>query len=273
MISKSKLITPLILGFLFFGGCAGKIKEETESADQLYKKANEAFNKKKYSDAIDYFYKLKYDYPAEAANVMADLKIADAHFYNKDYQGAITSYEDFRKLHPTSPHIPYAVYQLGLCHYKQILTIDRDQKHTQMALNEFYYLLTNYKSSSYAPHAKEKYLDCQKRLSANEAYIAKFYYKKEKFKAAIHRFEAAISNYPDIPLKDEMLYFLADSYLQIGEEKKAKNTYQILLQKYPESKYVKRAKDLLTKKSKKELSSVSDRGEIGEINGEMRRFL
>lgn len=273
MISKSKLIVPLILGFLFFGGCAGNIKEEPESADQLYKKANEAFNKKKYSDAIDYFYKLKYDYPAEAANVMADLKIADAHFYNKDYQGAITSYEDFRKLHPTSPHIPYAVYQLGLCHYKQILTIDRDQKHTQMALNEFYYLLTNYKSSSYVPDAKEKYLDCQKRLSANEAYIAKFYYKKEKFKAAIHRFEAAISNYPDIPLKDEMLYFLADSYLQIGEEKKAKNTYQILLQKYPESKYVKRAKDLLTKKSKKELSSVSDRGEIGEIKGEMRRFL
>jgi len=273
MISKSKLLTPVILGLLLWGGCAGKSTKEPESADEVYKKAIEAFKSKKYSEAISSFYKLKYDYPTKADNVMADLKISDAHFLNKDYNEAITSYEDFRKLHPTSPYIPYAIYQLGLSHYKQILTIDRDKKHTQMASNEFYYLLTNYQSSSYAPDAYEKYLDCQKKLSASEVYIAHFYYKKKKYKAAIRRFEFAMSNYPSVSLKDEMLYFLTDSYLQVGEEKKAKKIYQILIQKYPESKYRKRAKDLLKIKPKEDLSNVSERRGIVETDGKRRRFL
>jgi outer membrane protein assembly factor BamD len=267
MISKSKLIAPAVLFTLLWGGCAENPLKEPESAEQLYKSALQAFEDEDYSEAISLFYKLKYDYPTKADNVMTDLKIADSHFYNKDYSEAITAYEDFRKLHPTSQYVPYAIYQLGVCHYKQILTIDRDQKHTQMALNEFYYLLTNYRSSRYARAAYDKYVDCQKRLSSKEAYVAHFYYKKGQYKAAITRFEFAMSNYPSIPLKDKMLYFLTDAYLRAGEGEKAMEIYKLLSQNYPESKYVNKAKDLLREKLKRDISETLKKESLEEKDG------
>jgi outer membrane protein assembly factor BamD len=267
MISKSKLIAPAVLCTLIWGGCAENSTKEPESAEQIYRSAIEAFNNEDYSEAISAFYKLKYDYPAKADNALTDLKIADSHFYNKDYNEAIVAYEDFRKLHPTSQYIPYAIYQLGICHYNQILAIDRDQKHTQMALNEFYYLLTNYKTSRYARAAYEKFLDCQKRLSAREAYVAHFYYKKGKYKAAVRRFEFARSNFPSIALKDDMLYFLTDAYLHLGEQEKAMEIYKLLSQNYPESKYVKKARSLLQKKLKREISEVLEKEGMTEKFG------
>ncbi|MEM2983419.1 MAG: outer membrane protein assembly factor BamD, partial [Candidatus Bathyarchaeia archaeon] len=248
MISKSKLFVFVVFSILLFSGCATENPKKTESADAIYKKAMDEYKRRKYSDAIASFYRLKYDYPAEAASVLADLRIADAHFHNKDYNEAITSYEDFRKLHPTSPYVDYVTYQLGLCHYNQILTIDRDQKHTQMALNEFYYLLTHYPSSPYAKPSYEKFLECQKKIVDHEAYVANFYYKKGKYRAAINRFESAVTNYPSIPLKDDMLYIFADSYMKVGEHEKAKGVYEFLIKQYPDSKYAKKARDIIVKR-------------------------
>jgi len=99
MISKSKLFISFILFIFLSAGCASDKPKKTETPDAIYKKAMDEYNRRKYSEAIASFYKLKYDYPAEAASVLADLRIADAQFHNKDYNEAIASYEDFRKLH------------------------------------------------------------------------------------------------------------------------------------------------------------------------------
>jgi outer membrane protein assembly factor BamD len=262
MISKINWRVFFILLSFLFVSCASEKPKKTESPDILYKKAMDEYKRRKYSEAIATFYKLKYDYPAEAASVLADLRIADAHFHNKDYSEAIISYEDFRKLHPTSPYLPYVTYQLGLCHYNQILSIDRDQKHTQMALNEFYYLITHYPSSPYAQPSYEKFMDCQKRIVEHEAYVANFYYKKGKYRATINRLESAVANYPSIPLKEDILYVFLDSYIKVGQYDKAKEIYEFLIKQHPESKYAKKAKDLMIKGidpkvSKQSLETIS----------------
>jgi outer membrane protein assembly factor BamD len=68
---------------------------------------------------------------------MAEMGIADAYFSDKQYLQAILAYSEFLNLHPTNENLPYVMYQIGMCHFNEITTIDRDQSEAFKALKEF----------------------------------------------------------------------------------------------------------------------------------------
>ncbi len=216
-----------------------------KNADELYKQGTSQLEQKNYRQAIETFYKLKYDFPSEAAAVMADLKIADAHYSNKEYAEAVEGYEEVRKMHPASPYIPYVVYMLGMCHYHKSLSVDRDQSETEKALAEFHYLLTNFPDTPYAYDAYQKAQECMKKLSDHEVYVGNFYFRMNKYQAAIQRYEAALSKYPNVPLDEEVLFQLAEAYQLTKQPEKAVRTLQVLSQQYPKGKYAQKAQKLL----------------------------
>ncbi len=229
-----------------------------KTADELYKQGTSQLEQKNYKQALENFYKLKYDFPSEAAAVMADLKIADAHYANKDYTEAIEAYEEVRKTHPASPYIPYVIYMLGLCHYNKSLSVDRDQTETEKALTEFQYLLTHFSHTPYAYDAHEKAQECLKKLSDHEVYVGDFYYKMGKYGAAIQRYEAAIAKYPTVPLAEDALFRLAEAYQETKQPEKAAKTLKVLLQQYPKGKYASKAQKLL----EGELAHVASSGDL-----------
>lgn len=216
-----------------------------KTAEELYKKGSSEMEQKNYRQALETFYKLKYDFPTEAAAVMADLKIADAHYANEEYAEAVEGYEEVRKMHPASPYIPYVVYMLGMCHYHRSLSVDRDQTETEKALAEFQYLLTHFPNTPYAYDSYEKAKECMKKLSDHEVYVGNFYFRMNKYPAAIQRYEAALAKYPSVPLEDEVLFRLAEAYQATKQPEKAVRTLQVLAQQYPKSKYAQRAQKLL----------------------------
>lgn len=229
-----------------------------KTAEELYKQGTSQLEQKNYKQALENFYKLKYDFPSEAAAVMADLKIADAHYANKEYTEAIEAYEEVRKTHPASPYIPYVIYMLGMCHYNKSLSVDRDQTETEKALTEFQYLLTHFSHTPYAYDAHEKAQECLKKLSDHEVYVGDFYYKMGKYGAAIQRYEAAIAKYPTVPLAEEVLFRLAEAYQETKQPEKAAKTLKVLLQQYPKGKYASKAQKLL----EGELAHVASSGDL-----------
>ncbi len=248
------LITAVSTGCTLFDRPVQPPKGRT--ADQLYKEGSAQLEQRNYRAAIEAFYKLKYDYPSDTAAMLADLKIADAHYANKEYSQAIESYSDFRKMHPASPYIPYVVYMIGLCHYQEILSVDRDQTNTEKALSEFQYLLTHFPNTPYAYDANEKARDCMKRLSDHEVYVGNFYYRMKKYPAAIQRFEAALTKYPSIPLDEEVLFALAEAYRLTQQPEKSQRTLKALLEQYPKGKYAKKAQALIQEAPSEPVSPV-----------------
>jgi outer membrane protein assembly factor BamD len=250
LILKAIGIFSLVLTIGMVNGCSFNRKIEPpkgRTSDQLYKEGMSQLKSKDYRQAVETFYKLKYDYPTEAAAMLADLKIADAYFSDKKYAEAIESYEDFRKMHPASPYIPYAVYMLGLCHYEKMHSIDRDQTNTERALSEFKYLLTHFPNTPYAWDASEKIKECMQRLSDHEVYVGSFYFRMKKYRAAIQRFEAALTRFPSIPLQDDVLFDLGEAYRRTEQYDKALRTWQALVKQYPKSKSAKKARSRLAK--------------------------
>jgi outer membrane protein assembly factor BamD len=206
-----KNIVMLLALMLICSGCAWLSGDKLEKpAQDLIQDGIDAYEKGQYSDAIKNFEQLKDWYPFSKYAILAELKIADAHYYLKQYPEAIQAYGDFEQLHPRNEAVPYVIYQIGRSYYDQIDTIDRDQTAAQKALETFRRLIEQYPNGLYSQKARSHIINCYKSLSGHEFYIAMYYYKKEKYKAARQRLLDLVTNYPDVGMHYSALKYLAN---------------------------------------------------------------
>jgi outer membrane protein assembly factor BamD len=216
---KGRIILLVAAFFLLSaGGCgwfSSSTKEEPEqSADALIQEGLDAYQLKKYERATEAFQKLKDRFPYSQYAVLAELKLADSYYLNKDYELAATSYKEFEKMHPTNEVIAYVVFMQGMSYFKQMPTIDRDQSKALLAVQEFDRFSKGHPQSEYVTQAKINREEAQKNVVAHEFYIGEFYLKKGDYRAALGRFEGIIKQYPQTPHPPKL-----QSYLQTCREK------------------------------------------------------
>lgn len=269
-----KIILSLIVIPLLFG-CGGKkekgLKTIEGDPEILYKQGLAQFNKRQYLDALKKFEELKSSFPdSPPYTLLAELKIADSHFFKKDYVEAIAAYEEFKKIHPTHEEIPYVQFQIGMSHFNQMLSLDRDQTSAKKALSSFEYLIANYPPSLFSEKTREKVAACKKRLADHEFYIGDFYYRKEKFQAAASRFEELLEKFPKIAGEDKTLFLLGKSYLELDQMEKARGTFTKIINEYPKSPHFKETRAILNrglkeKKASRKAKALVAKKEKGEI--------
>ena len=216
----------LILGGLLIqtSGCgyfkwgSGGTKELEQTPEALMNEGIDAYQRKKYSKAIEAFQKMKDRFPYNQYAIVAELKLADSYYLNKDYALAATAYKEFEKLHPANEIIPYIIFQLGMCYFKEMPTIDRDQSFAIQAAGEFERLIKTYPQSEYVEKARDNLVIAQKNMVHHEFAIGEFYFKHNKYDAALARFEGILTKYPGISYPKQM-----DDYIKTSKDKLAKN--------------------------------------------------
>jgi outer membrane protein assembly factor BamD len=218
---KSSSFIGVVMALWLLSGCAWFSHEtEEKPAAELIEDGMTAFDKGEYSDAIKNFEQLKDWYPFSKFAIVAELKIADANYYLDQYAEAIAAYEEYEKLHPRNEAIPYVIYQTGRCYYDQMDTIDRDQTSALKALSTFRRLIRQYPNDSYAIKAHTHITICLQSLAGHELYVAKFYLQSKHYKAALQRFKAVISNYPDVGIHYQALQYIAQCEALVATAKK-----------------------------------------------------
>lgn len=229
-------------------GCAAvKEAQTTRDPKELYDKAMTAYLADKYDDAEKYFRALMEDHPLSPYSIDAQLLLGDVCYAQEKYDDAGSYYTNFVALHPSHPRASYALFQKGMSHFKDILTIDRDQTSTKKALFAFEDLVKAYPDSPYGDKARELVKFLKRRLADREFYIANFYYKGKNYKGALARFRDILKNYPDAGITDETLYYIGESYARLGEKKLASDAYSTLIANFPDSPFVNDARDRLSR--------------------------
>ncbi len=198
---------------------------EEQSLSNLLQEGQDAFQNGQFDKAIQIFQYIKDAYPFAPEAIIAQLRLADAYYYKRDFDNAILSYKDFINLHPKHQAVAYALYQIGLCYFHQIPTIDRDQTMTQRALEVFNKVIKEYPNSRCAKRALLKIRICREKLAAHEFYVGYFYYRTGAYKSALLRFKYLLDHYSDLPLSRK-----AERYLELSKEKLEKKLSGILLQ-------------------------------------------
>jgi outer membrane protein assembly factor BamD len=192
--------------------------DETGTAQELAWEGMDAYEDGKYQKAIEKFQQLKDNYPFSKYAILAELKIADAHYQREEYEDAVFAYENFEQLHPRNEAIPYVIYQIGRCYYDQIDTPDRDQTSAQKALETFQRLVKQFPRNQYSTRAAEHIKTAQKSLAGHAYIVGIFYYKSKHYKAALNRFMSIISDYPDVGYHQKALEYIAKCEASIVEE-------------------------------------------------------
>ena len=248
MTTRYRLLAAAVLLILVasMSGCAwwdsvwGKEPRVRQTPEGLYQRGFEQYKKGEYKKAIEIFTRVRDEYPLNPIALMAELGIADSYFENEQYIDAEVAYNSFVELHPTNPNVPYAMFQLGMCHYHQMQTIDRDQTATQKARKEFERLMARFPQSKFAIMAEKNLREVKQRLAEHEFYIGEFYYRTKKYEAALKRFELIQREYANLGLDYKTNRFIEETKLRIREDADRKAR---AAQKAEEARKAKEAKD------------------------------
>jgi outer membrane protein assembly factor BamD len=223
-----RIIVLVIFTLIFFSGCSLFKKDPLvrSSPEGLYARGSSEFNNGKYSKAREYYIRLKDEYPLHNLAILAELGIADSFYTDKQYIEAESAYSEFLSMHPTNENIPYVIYQMGICHYNQIGTIDRDQSETVKARKEFERLIARFPESKLSKIAEKLLRECKQKQAEQEFYIGHFYFRQKKYTAALKRFETVARNYANVGLDYKIEYYLEETKKKIAEEEKMKKDEQ-----------------------------------------------
>lgn len=199
--------------------CATTQRREIKTVDDLYAQSVDYMKEELYTEALDGFEQIKARFAYSKYAPLSDLRIADIHFERESYIEAIDGYRNFLKYHPTHAEAPYAMYRVGLAYKKQIPqdtwflppSAEKDQATTKLAISAYRDMLARYPTSEYAEKGKEELDDARKRLADHEMYVARFYFKREKWIASAVRAEGVLSDYPGLGLDAEALWIAGSS--------------------------------------------------------------
>ena len=221
---KLRIIIILLFILFCFTGCSFFNKKEMvkKTPESLYSRGSVEFQNSNYKKAREYFLQLKEEYPLHNLTILAEIGIADSYYSDKEYMEAESAYNDFITFHPTNENVPYALYQLGLCHYNRMEDIDRDQMETVKALKEWEKLVARYPESKLSTTAAKLIRECKQKLAEQEFYVGQFYFKQKKYQAALARFETVAKNYANVGLDYKIEYFINETKIKIAEEEKFK---------------------------------------------------
>jgi len=237
--------TALLLLLSLLSGCASVPIETQPSA--IFKEGEGLYEAKHYDDAIAQYKKVRDAYASTELSSSAELRIADAYYESERYIEAAAEYSQFRKLHPTHAKAPYALYRIGLCNFDQITGIDRDQTPQKNAAVYFEEFLNKYPKAEYSKDVTDKLDAVRIQQLQYEQYVASFYYRTEKYDAAIKRLEYALVTFPKSPLHDETYFLLGACQLKSGNQDKAREAFNKLSTEFPDSKQIVEAGKLLEK--------------------------
>ena len=88
------------------------------------------------------------------------------------------------------------IYQIGLCYYEQVDTVDRDQVSASKALETFQRLSRQFPDNPYRNQIEDHIRRCLKSLAGHELYVGLYYYKAKHYEAALNRFKTILSRLP-----------------------------------------------------------------------------
>jgi outer membrane protein assembly factor BamD len=261
-----KRLTILLFALILLSGCSSfsPVSKKAETEEGLFNEAMNLYRKKLFYDCIPLFQNVKDKFPLSPYAIQSELRIADSNYLLRNYLEAIYQYEEFRKLHPANALVPYVIYQTGLCHFKQLLTVDRDQTETEKAVDEFEFLISKYPQSPYTGMALSRIKYCNQRIAEHEFIIGNYYLKTQNYRGAIDRFTFVLQEHPFDTEKDKVLFHLGKAYMLTNNKPDSEKVFSTLFKQFPNSLYAREARILLgiaTEKEKEESKKEKEKAD------------
>jgi outer membrane protein assembly factor BamD len=236
-----------LVGFAvtLLSGCSSTPADPTAAwaPEKIYSEARDEMGAGAWDRAAMLFDKLEGRAAGTPLAQQAQIEKAYAQYRATEKIQALATLDRFLKLHPASPAVDYALYLKGLVNFNDNLGLfsfltkqdlsERDQKAAKDSFESFKELISRFPDSKYAADARQRMTYIVNSLASYEVHVARFYYRKGAYVAAVNRAQLAITDYPGVPAIKEALEILAMSYAALGMEELRADSLRVLETNFP----------------------------------------
>lgn len=225
-----------------------------ETARQNFDKGEERMVAEQYNEAIKFFDYVKNKFPYSKYAVLAELRVADAHFAREKWIEAADAYRIFVRFHPRHEKVAYATFRVALAYSKEIdedvwwfpSAVEKDQTAAKDAVRAFDEFVARFPDDENVKEARVLRAQARGRLAETDLYAADFYEGRRKWQGALWRYERVAKEYADTPKAALALLRAA----RIAEDKldspqQAAAYYERLLREHPAAPEAEDAKKAL----------------------------
>jgi len=240
----------LCVATLMIAGCSTSKVDKTAdwSPNKIYTEAKDEADSGAYDKAVPLYEKLEGRAAGTPLAQQAQVDKAYAQYKAGDKAASVATLDRFIKLNPASPALDYAMYLRGIVNFNDDLGMlsfltrqdlsERDQKAAKESFESFKELTTRFPQSKYTPDARLRMNYVVNSLAQYEVHVARYYYTRGAYLAAINRAQIALADYREAPSLEEALAIMVKSYDALGLTPLRDDTQRVLAANYPKSAYL-----------------------------------
>lgn len=251
-LSMVRLVLPVVTAATLIGCSSTPAVDQTAnwSPNRIYAEGKDELNSGGYEKAVLLFEKLEGRAAGTPLAQQAQLEKAYAQYRSGEKVQAHATLDRFVKLHPASPALDYALYLKGIIYFNDELGMfafisrqdlsERDQNAAKESFEAFKELVARFPDSRYSNDARARMTYIVNSLAGYEVHVARYYYNRGAYVAAINRAQTALTDYREVPALEEALYIMVKSYDALGMAQMRDDSLRVLQTSYPHSEYMAR---------------------------------
>jgi len=253
---RSKLSYVLILLILFVTiSCSKKeaeiqnIKKKSQELEMsiAYKEALDKLEINDTYNAAQKFLEAELLFPQSSWAPQSALMASYSYYIQNYYSEAVSNLNRFLKTYPKNENVVYAHYLIGICYYEMIEDEKRDINPILKSKEKFELIIENYPNTDFALDSKFKLDLINDILASKEMYLARHYQKKNKWIAAINRYNNIVENYNETIFIEEALHRLVEINYQLGLIKESEKFAKVLGYNYQSGEWYKKSYKIFNK--------------------------
>jgi outer membrane protein assembly factor BamD len=184
----------------------------------LFERGTEQLNRKHWLTSREYFRQLVDSYPQSRYRAEAKLGIGDTYVGEHSAESFVLAANEFREFmtfYPTHERAAYAQFKLGMTHFYQMHSAERDQTETRDAIKELTVFVERYPKDKLIDEGRARLREARDRLSQSEYRVGYFYWRSRWYPGAVDRFKSILAADPQYSSRDALYFYLADALVKL----------------------------------------------------------
>ena len=242
----------MLAALALIAGCGTKAPEYDPTAnwnaERLFQDGKTEMNAANWRVAKERFAAVEARFPFGVYAQQAQINLAYCQWKDKEPELALATLNRFQQQYPGNPLMDYVLYLKGLVNFTPPSAVfssltrqnpgERDVRALRQSYAAFNELVQQFPDSRYTPDARKRLSWLVNTMAENELAIARFYYDRYAYVAAINRAQSVITDFQGVPASESALYIMMMSYEKLGMTDLRNDSERVLLQNFPNTKLI-----------------------------------
>ena len=232
---------------LLIAGCGTKGPEYDPTAswnvERLFEDGKVEMNSGNWRLAKERFMQVETRFPFGTYAQQSMLNLAYVQWKDKEPELGLATLGRFQQQYPSHPATDYALYLRGLINFTPPSAVfatvtrqnpgERDPKALRQSYAAFNELVERFPASRYATDSRKRLEWLINTMAENEMLIARYYYERFAYVAAINRAQVVITEFQGVPSSEQALYIMMMSYDKLKMTDLRNDSERVLLTNFP----------------------------------------